>query len=60
MKAITVRPKTPGSTRSGIQGIGAGGVLCLTGLGSGGSTRVGVGPADVAAELVLGIQSSEA
>jgi len=35
-----------------IQGIGAGGVICLTGVGSGGRTA-GLTTADVAAEMVL-------
>ena len=35
-----------------IQGIGAGGVVCLTGVGSGGRTA-GLSTADVAAEMVL-------
>jgi threonine dehydrogenase-like Zn-dependent dehydrogenase len=35
-----------------IQGIGAGGIVCLTGVGSGGRTT-GLGTADVAAEMVL-------
>jgi threonine dehydrogenase-like Zn-dependent dehydrogenase len=36
-----------------VQAVGAGGVVCLTGVGSGGRTA-GVGAADVAAEMVLG------
>jgi threonine dehydrogenase-like Zn-dependent dehydrogenase len=36
-----------------IQAVGAGGVVCLTGVGSGGSTAHRLPAADVAAELVL-------